>query len=91
MGNWLPSTYRRTHPGAELADIPGVCGSLLPDVVSIIGDWRIFLKDRGDQTRFTLSAAQMKALNKALDAPARELPGLKRLFAKPSVFPAVSP
>jgi uncharacterized protein (DUF1778 family) len=40
----------------------------------------------GDQTRFTLTAQQMKALNDALDAPARELPGLQRLFAKPSVF-----
>ncbi len=40
----------------------------------------------GDQTRFTLTEPQMKALNQALDAPARELPGLKRLFAKPSVF-----
>lgn len=40
----------------------------------------------GDQTRFTLTVAQMKALHQALDAPARELPGLQRLFAKPSVF-----
>lgn len=40
----------------------------------------------GDQTRFELSAQQMAAFHKALDAPARELPGLKRLFAKPSVF-----
>ncbi|UUZ62068.1 DUF1778 domain-containing protein [Polaromonas sp. P1-6] len=40
----------------------------------------------GDQTRFLLTEPQMKALNQALDAPARELPGLKRLFAKPSVF-----
>lgn len=40
----------------------------------------------GDQTRFALSPNQMKALNQALDAPARELPGLKRLFTKPSVF-----
>ena len=40
----------------------------------------------GDQTRFTLTEAQIKTLNQALDAPARELPGLKRLFAKPSVF-----
>lgn len=40
----------------------------------------------GDQTRFMLTATQMSALNKALDVPARELPGLKRLFAKPSVF-----
>ena len=39
-----------------------------------------------DQTRFMLTTTQMSALNKALDAPARELPGLKRLFAKPSVF-----
>lgn len=40
----------------------------------------------GDQTRFTLTAKQMKTLNQALDAPARDLPGLKRLFAKPSLF-----
>ena len=40
----------------------------------------------GDQTRFMLTPTQMSALNKALDAPARELPGLKRLFDKPSVF-----
>ncbi len=40
----------------------------------------------GDQTKFLLSAKQMAAFHKALDAPARDLPGLKRLFAKPSVF-----
>ena len=40
----------------------------------------------GDQTRFTLPPRQMTALNQALDAQAPELPGLKRLFAKPSVF-----
>ena len=40
----------------------------------------------GDQTRFMFTTTQMTALNQALDAPARELPGLKRLFAKPSVF-----
>jgi uncharacterized protein (DUF1778 family) len=40
----------------------------------------------GDQTRFMLTTTQMSALNTALDAPARKLPGLKRLFAKPSVF-----
>ena len=40
----------------------------------------------GDQTRFILPAKQMAAFHKALDAPAREVPGLKRLFAKPSVF-----
>ena len=40
----------------------------------------------GDQTRFALSVEQMKAFHQALDAPARHLPGLSRLFAKPSVF-----
>jgi len=40
----------------------------------------------GDQTRFMLPAKQMVAFHQALDAPTRELPGLKRLFAKPSVF-----
>ena len=40
----------------------------------------------GDQTKFLLSAKHITAFHKALDAPARDLPGLKRLFAKPSVF-----
>ena len=40
----------------------------------------------GDQTRFAFSAEQMEAFHQALDAPAREVLGLKRLFAKPSVF-----
>ena len=40
----------------------------------------------GDQTKFLLSSKHMAAYHKALDAPARDLPGLKRLFAKPSVF-----
>ena len=39
-----------------------------------------------DQTRFVLTSPQMKALNLALDAPARDLPGLKRLFSKASVL-----
>lgn len=38
------------------------------------------------QTRFVLTSPQMNALNLALDAPARDLLGLKRLFSKPSVF-----
>ena len=40
----------------------------------------------GDQTRFVLTDAQMQVLNQALDAPARKVPGLERLFAKPSVL-----
>ena len=40
----------------------------------------------GDQTRFVLSSEQMGAFHQALDAPARDLPGLSRLFAEPSVF-----
>ena len=40
----------------------------------------------GDQTRFPLTASQMKSLNQALDAPPRELPKLKRMFVKPSIF-----
>lgn len=39
-----------------------------------------------DQTRFVLTSPQMNALNLALDAPARGLPGLNRLFSSPSVF-----
>ena len=40
----------------------------------------------GDQTRFALSVEQMEAFHQALDEPARDLPGVSRLFAKPSVF-----
>lgn len=40
----------------------------------------------GDQTRFVLSKQQMAALNAALDAPPREIPQLKALFARSSVF-----
>jgi uncharacterized protein (DUF1778 family) len=39
-----------------------------------------------DQTRFVLPADKWAAFNAALDAPPKELPALKRLFAKPSVF-----
>jgi len=39
-----------------------------------------------DRTRFGLNVDQWKAFLAALDAPLRELPRLKRLFQKPSVF-----
>jgi uncharacterized protein (DUF1778 family) len=39
-----------------------------------------------EQTRFVLPEGQWRAFNAALDAPARELPGLGRLLAEPSVF-----
>jgi uncharacterized protein (DUF1778 family) len=39
-----------------------------------------------DRTRFGLNVEQWKAFLAALDAPSRELPRLKRLFQKPSVF-----
>lgn len=40
----------------------------------------------GDQTRFVLPHAQMQALMAALDAPPRDIPQLKALFSRPSVF-----
>lgn len=40
----------------------------------------------GDQTRFVLPKQKMAALNAALDAPPREIPQLKALFARSSVF-----
>jgi uncharacterized protein (DUF1778 family) len=39
-----------------------------------------------DQTRFLLTSRPMKILNLALEAPGRDLPGLKRLFSRPSVL-----
>ena len=39
-----------------------------------------------DQTRFVLSEKQWTAFNAALDAPAKEIPALRRLLTKPSVF-----
>jgi len=39
-----------------------------------------------DQTRFALSPAKWAAFNAALDAPPRDIPALKKLFEKPSVF-----
>ena len=36
--------------------------------------------------RFTLPDKQWKAFCQALDKPAREIPSLKKLFAKPSIF-----
>ena len=39
-----------------------------------------------EQTRFVLSETQWTAFNAALDAPAKEIPALRRLLTKPSVF-----
>jgi uncharacterized protein (DUF1778 family) len=39
-----------------------------------------------DRTRFVLNAEQWTAFLAALDAPPRDLPRLKRLFRKQSVF-----
>ena len=41
-----------------------------------------------EQTRFVLPKAQWRAFNAALDAPAKEIPELKRLLTEPSVFEA---
>ena len=38
------------------------------------------------QNRFTVSAAQMKALCQALDAPPRIVPQLRKLFSEPGVL-----
>jgi uncharacterized protein (DUF1778 family) len=40
----------------------------------------------GEQTRFRLSPAQYREFAAALDAPAREIPALKRLFSRRSVL-----
>ena len=40
----------------------------------------------GEQTRFRLSPAQHRAFAAALDAPARSIPTLKRLFSRRSVL-----
>ena len=39
-----------------------------------------------EQNRFIVSAAQMKALCKALDAPPRIVPRLRKLFSEPGVL-----
>ena len=39
-----------------------------------------------EQNRFTVSAAQMKALCKALDAPPRIIPRLRKLFSEPDIL-----
>jgi len=39
-----------------------------------------------EQTRFVLPEAQWRAFNAALDAPAKEIPALRRLLTEPSVF-----
>jgi uncharacterized protein (DUF1778 family) len=41
-----------------------------------------------EQTRFVLPNAQWLAFNAALDAPATEIPELKRLLTEPSIFEA---
>ena len=40
----------------------------------------------GDQTRFRLTPAKHRAFLAALDAPARDIPELKRLFTRRSVL-----
>lgn len=39
-----------------------------------------------DRRYFTLNAEQWEAFIAALDAPPRELPRLRKLFSKPSIF-----
>ncbi len=39
-----------------------------------------------EQNRFTVSAAQMKALCKALDTPPRIIPRLRQLFSEPGIL-----
>jgi len=39
-----------------------------------------------EQSHFVLPEKQWKAFCTALDKPAREIPKLKKLFAKPSIF-----
>ena len=39
-----------------------------------------------ERTRFVLSAAKWHEFNLALDAPAREIPALRKLFSEASVL-----
>ena len=39
-----------------------------------------------DQTRFVLSAKALREFTAALDAPARDIPALRKLFSAPSVL-----
>ncbi|MEK7736162.1 MAG: DUF1778 domain-containing protein [Pseudomonadota bacterium] len=39
-----------------------------------------------EQNRFTVPAAQMKALCEALDAPPRVIPRLRKLFSEPGIL-----
>jgi uncharacterized protein (DUF1778 family) len=39
-----------------------------------------------EQTRFVLSPREWREFNAALDAPARDIPALRKLFNEPSVF-----
>lgn len=39
-----------------------------------------------EQTRFVLPEEQWAAFNAALDAPAKDIPALRRLLTEPSVF-----
>ncbi|HZV35369.1 MAG TPA: DUF1778 domain-containing protein [Verrucomicrobiae bacterium] len=41
-----------------------------------------------ERTRFVLSPDKWREFNAALDSPPREIPALRRLFSKPSVFDA---
>lgn len=43
-------------------------------------------QELADQTRFTLTVDQMRAFMQALDAPPRDVPGLRRLFERASPF-----
>jgi uncharacterized protein (DUF1778 family) len=44
-----------------------------------------------DRQRFTLDAEQWTAFMAALDAPAREMPRLARLFREPTIFERQKP
>jgi len=39
-----------------------------------------------ERTRFTLPSEKWREFNAALDAPARQIPALRKLFAESSVF-----
>ena len=76
----LPLRAKELLSLAALADRRSLSQFVLESAMSRAKE---MLADRGS---FTLDAKQWAAFMDALDAPCRELPGVKKLFQQPSVF-----